>query len=138
MKRPNQYMKRSGTINSSIIGSSCDGSDTKFGRVTIFVCYDSANNIYIRLPNIAPIGSINYQYYQLNQKELNYPQGNIKEINCAVNYTDSTGVLFQISVTTDIDKCYMYEPTYVTVGKYSYSWGDYTPINNPPILPNPF
>jgi hypothetical protein len=102
------------------------------------VAVDSANRIFVQVPNTAVNGLTQYKWFVLDNTATNYPVGNIQDINCSFTYSNFDCII-QLIVLTD-SGIYAFNGTtsQAGTGLTTYVWSIQQPSGDVPVLPNPY
>lgn len=132
-------IKISSDANFIDVSDSSSVSDLPLSSGTVGMQYftvavDSANRILINLPQSKINGVPTYNWLMLDNTVVNYPVGDILDINCSYNYTRLSSII-HITVLTSAG-IYEYTVLHASpgVGTPVYGWVNINPPAEVPIF----
>ena len=116
-------------------GNSGDSNNVNIQYMHVAV--DTANVIFVQLPNRYVNNQVQYQWYALDTTALNYPIGTINDINCSFTFNGLSCIIHLIVLANDNVYQFTGLSAQPGVGVTTYGWLIITPTGPQPILPNP-
>lgn len=102
------------------------------------VAVDSANRIFVQLPNTSVGGVVQYKWFVLDNAATNYPVGDILDINCSFTYSNFDCIIQLIVLTDSGIYAFNGSTSQAGTGVTNYIWTIQQPSGDVPDLPNPY